>query len=297
MKKKLISIIVNCYNGEKYLSQTLQSILNQKYKNFEVIFVDNCSTDFSSKIYKKIRDKRFRYFKTKKKIKLYDSRNFALKKCKGSFIAFLDTDDWWDKDFLSLKKKFFSSSKDYAFAFSNCNYFYENKKNTRVFYKKKLPSGLILNNLIEYYFVNLSTLIIKKKIIKKFRFNSNYNIIGDFDLVLRMSKNYKAMAFQDNQATIRIHSNNFSHNNRKMFYEEYKNWANNQNYNNHFFKKNKKNIFLRLEYLKMIYLLLEKKKIKHIFDIITYPVFFLKMKLLLIYFLPKFLIRLKLKYF
>jgi glycosyltransferase involved in cell wall biosynthesis len=297
MKKKLISIIVNCYNGEKYLYQTLQSILNQKYKNFEVIFVDNCSTDFSSKIYKKIRDKRFRYFKTKKKIKLYDSRNFALKKCKGSFVAFLDTDDWWDKDFLSLKKNFFSSSKDYAFSFSNCNYFYENKKNTKVFYKKELPSGFILNNLIEYYFVNLSTLIIKKKVMKKFRFNSNYNIIGDFDLVLRMSKNYKAMAFQDNQATIRIHSNNFSHNNRKMFYQEYKNWANNQNYNNHFFKKNKKNIFLKLEYLKIIYLLLENKKINHIFDIIRYPDFFLKMKLLLIYFLPKFFIKLKFKYF
>ena len=50
MKKKLISIIVNCYNGEKYLSQTLQSISDQKYKNFEVIFVDNCSTDSSAKI-------------------------------------------------------------------------------------------------------------------------------------------------------------------------------------------------------------------------------------------------------
>ena len=67
MKKKLISIIVNCYNGEKYLYQTLQSILDQKYKNFEVIFVDNCSTDSSAKIYKKIKDKRFKYFKTKKK--------------------------------------------------------------------------------------------------------------------------------------------------------------------------------------------------------------------------------------
>ena len=67
MKKKLVSIIVNCYNGEKYLPQALQSILDQKYKNFEVIFVDNCSTDSSAKIYKNLKDKRFKYFKTKKK--------------------------------------------------------------------------------------------------------------------------------------------------------------------------------------------------------------------------------------
>ena len=67
MRKKLVSIIVNCYNGEKYLSKTLSSILDQKYKNFEVIFVDNCSNDSSSKIFKQINDSRFKYFKTKKK--------------------------------------------------------------------------------------------------------------------------------------------------------------------------------------------------------------------------------------
>ena len=67
MKKKLISIIINCYNGEKYLQKTLDSILIQKYRRYEVIFVDNCSIDRSAKIFKKINDKRFRYFKTKKK--------------------------------------------------------------------------------------------------------------------------------------------------------------------------------------------------------------------------------------
>ena len=67
MKKKLVSVIVNCYNGEKYLSQTLKSLLNQKYKNFEVIFMDNCSTDKSASIFKMIKDRRFKYFKTKKK--------------------------------------------------------------------------------------------------------------------------------------------------------------------------------------------------------------------------------------
>ena len=67
MKKNLVSIIVNCFNGENYLLKTLNSILIQKYQNFEVIFVDNCSTDITSKIFKSINDKRFKYFKTKKK--------------------------------------------------------------------------------------------------------------------------------------------------------------------------------------------------------------------------------------
>ena len=67
MKKKLISIVINCFNGEKFLSQTLQSVISQKYKKFEVIFIDNCSTDKSAKIFQSIKDKRFKYFKTKKK--------------------------------------------------------------------------------------------------------------------------------------------------------------------------------------------------------------------------------------
>ena len=109
MKEKLISIIINCFNGEKYLSKTLDSILKQKYQKYEVIFVDNCSTDKSSKIYKKIKDKRFKYFKTPQKLKLYASRNFAIKRAKGDFVAFLDADDWWHENFLISRRMLFSN--------------------------------------------------------------------------------------------------------------------------------------------------------------------------------------------
>ena len=88
-EKKLVSIIINCYNGEKYLSKTLESILTQKYQNFEVIFVDNCSTDSSAKIFQNIKDKKDLNIIKQKKIKLYASRNFALKKAKGEYITFL----------------------------------------------------------------------------------------------------------------------------------------------------------------------------------------------------------------
>ena len=61
----LVSIIINCHNGEKYLSKCLKSILDQSYNNWEVIFWDNCSNDNSEKIYKNFNDKRFLYFKSK----------------------------------------------------------------------------------------------------------------------------------------------------------------------------------------------------------------------------------------
>ena len=297
MKKKLVSIVVNCYNGEKYLSQTLQSLLNQKYKNIEVIFIDNCSTDKSASIFKKIKDKRFKYFKTKKKIKLYDSRNLALKKTKGNFIAFLDADDWWDKNFLSSRKKFLSSNKEYGFSYSNCYHYYENTKKFKTFYNKKLPYGFILSDLLKNYVVKISTTILKREMIKSVKFNSCYNIIGDYDLIIKISRKFKGMAFQTKLANIRIHKNNFTHNNRKMFYLEYKNWVNSQNFKDELFLKNKSLLLQKLEYLRIIHLLFDNKKFNLIFDIIKFPSFLLKLELLIIYFLPTIILKSKYRYF
>jgi glycosyltransferase involved in cell wall biosynthesis len=297
MKKNLVSIIVNCFNGENYLLRTLNSILIQKYQNFEVIFVDNCSTDSTSKIFKSINDKRFKYFKTKKKINLYNARNYALQKCNGEFIAFLDSDDWWTKNFLSSRKSFFKSSKDYGFSYSNCYHYYEKNKKIKIFSRNNIPSGFILDKLLKFYFVKLSTIIIKSKIIKSYKFNSRYNIIGDYDSIIRISEKYKGMGFQNKFTYIRIHQHNYTHNNREVFFKEFKYWVNTQDYKKIYFKRNKFKILERLEYLKIINLLLNKKTLNIIFAILKYPSNYLKLKLIIIYFLPKFLIRLKIRYF
>ncbi len=297
MKNKLISIIVNCYNGEKFLQKTLDSILNQKYQNFEVIFIDNCSTDSSSKIFKRIKDNRFKYYKTKKKISLYASRNLALKKVTGEFIAFLDSDDWWNNDFLSSRKEFFISSKIYGFSYSNCFHYFQDKNKFKIFYKEKLPSGFILDELLKYYFIKISSVIIKKEIIRNFKFNPFYNIIGDYDLILRIASKFKGVGFQNKSLNIRVHKDNFTHNNRKMFYNEFKNWINNQNFNKEIFMRNKYSLFQRLEYLRLTHLLINQKSLKLIFDIIKYPFFLLKLKLIVIYLLPRFIIRFKSRYF
>ena len=80
MSKSLVSIIMNCYNGSKYLDEALQSIINQTYKNWELIFWDNLSNDNSKEIFKKYNDKRFKYFLADKHTVLYEARNLAIKK-------------------------------------------------------------------------------------------------------------------------------------------------------------------------------------------------------------------------
>ena len=125
IKKKLVSIIVNCYNGEKYVSRCLKSIFSQTHKNFEIIFWDNLSTDKSQNELKKFKDKRIRYFKSKKFLKLYEARNFAINKAKGDYIAFLDIDDTWEKKKLQLQlKKIINTNSDVCFS----NHFIKKKR-------------------------------------------------------------------------------------------------------------------------------------------------------------------------
>ena len=103
-KKPLVSIIINCYNGEKYLDECIKSVLYQSYQNWEIIFFDNNSNDKSSLMLRKYKDKRIKYFKSKKTFRLYQARNLAIKKCNGELVSFLDVDDWWSKDKLTKQK-------------------------------------------------------------------------------------------------------------------------------------------------------------------------------------------------
>ena len=98
----IVSIIMNCYNGETYLDESISSILSQTYKNWELIFWDNKSQDKSAEIFKKYNDKRLKYFYAKEHTTLYKARNLAIEKSSGEFIAFLDTDDLWSSNKLEL---------------------------------------------------------------------------------------------------------------------------------------------------------------------------------------------------
>ena len=136
-KKKLISIIVNCYNGEKFLKESLISIQNQEYKNWELIFWDNKSNDNSKKIFKSFKNKKFKYFCAKKHTSLYTARNLAIEKCKGEFISFLDVDDTWEKDKLKRQIKFFENKK-VGVVYGNLWILRENYKKKKNIFKKTI---------------------------------------------------------------------------------------------------------------------------------------------------------------
>lgn len=235
---RLVSIIVNCYNGEKYLKKTLESIQNQRYENWELIFWDNQSKDQSKDIFESFNDTRFKYFYADEHTPLYEARTLACKKSNGDFIAFLDCDDWWYEDFLSAREVFFSNPK-YKFSFSKFHYFFEKSNKFEINSKKELPNGKVYDSLSKDYLVAISSLIIKKDLLQRINFfNAEFNIIGDFDAVMKMSKIEEAYAIQEPLLCIRIHGQNFSDKHRKMFFKEFKKWYNCQ-IRDEFFNRNK----------------------------------------------------------
>lgn len=103
----MVSIVMPSYNTEKYIADSIQSVLNQTYKNWELIIVDDCSTDNTDEIVQRyMSDERIRYLKNDQNSGAAISRNKALREAKGRWIAFLDSDDLWQPDKLKLQIAF-----------------------------------------------------------------------------------------------------------------------------------------------------------------------------------------------
>lgn len=114
-----ISVITPSYNSEKFIKECIQSVLNQSYCDWEMLIVDDCSTDNSVKIINKFTeiDNRILLISLEKNVGAAEARNVAIKKAKGRFLAFLDSDDLWKNYKLENQLKFMES-KDYAFTFT-----------------------------------------------------------------------------------------------------------------------------------------------------------------------------------
>lgn len=117
-EKGLVSIIMPSYNTASYIKETIQSVLNQTYQNWELIIVDDCSADNTDEVLGTIKDPRIRYFKNDKNSDAAVSRNKALREARGQWIAFLDSDDLWMPEKLE-KQIHFMEKNDYSFSYTN----------------------------------------------------------------------------------------------------------------------------------------------------------------------------------
>ncbi|MCH5307081.1 MAG: glycosyltransferase family 2 protein [Prevotella sp.] len=116
----LASIITPSYNTAGYIPETIESVLVQTYPNWELIIVDDCSTDNTDEIVTQyfVKDARIRYIRNKKNSGAAYSRNRALREAQGRWVAFLDSDDLWEPEKLEKQIRFMEEN-NYAFSYTN----------------------------------------------------------------------------------------------------------------------------------------------------------------------------------
>lgn len=117
-EKGLVSIVMPSYNTADYIEETIQSVLNQTYTHWELLVVDDCSSDNTLQILEKCKDDRVKVFVNNQNSGAAVSRNKALREAKGQWIAFLDSDDLWNKDKLE-KQINFMEKNGYSFSYTN----------------------------------------------------------------------------------------------------------------------------------------------------------------------------------
>lgn len=111
MKKGLVSIIMPTYNCGKFIAETIKTVIEQTYTNWELVIVDDCSKDDTEQVVSSFEDARIRYYRLEQNSGAAVARTTAMKYADGEYMAFLDSDDLWKKDKLEKQLKFMKDNK------------------------------------------------------------------------------------------------------------------------------------------------------------------------------------------
>jgi len=225
----LVSVIVPCYNHEKYVEQTIESIVNQTYKNIELIVIDDGSKDNSPKILEELSKKYNFYYEHQQNIGLPATLNKMIKTAKGKYISLIASDDVKTIDKIEvLVKEFEELSDEYAVVCGDANFIDDNGKEICIEvsgqeYKSFLDWHLhsrndfdYKNNFGEYttllqanYIPAMSTLIKKEALYKVGLYEENISI-EDWNMWLKLARTYKMKHIDRIVSFYRWHANNSS---------------------------------------------------------------------------------------
>lgn len=187
---ELVSVIIPTFNREKLIERSINSVLNQTYKNFELIVVDDCSTDNTENVVKKYNDERIHYIKLEKNSGACKARNVGIENAKGEYIAFQDSDDVWHKDKLEVQLEQMKKNNAEV-SFCNMMQHKLNSKECREI-PQNCPEGFIeYRTLLIKSIVSTQCLMAKKRCFDKIKFDLSLPRLQDWDIILELSKKYK----------------------------------------------------------------------------------------------------------
>jgi len=192
MNEPRVSVIMNCLNEEKNIRQAIDSVFNQTFKDWEIVFWDNGSTDKSAEIAKSYGEK-VRCFCSEKTFPLGKVRNLCIAEAKGEFIAFLDCDDTWFPQKLEKQIPLFEKDQDVGLVFSDAIYFGEKGDICQLYQKFKPLRGNIFSHLLRKYFLCMTTVVIRKSAMENTTlFDERLTYCEDANFFLRLAYKVKS---------------------------------------------------------------------------------------------------------
>jgi glycosyltransferase involved in cell wall biosynthesis len=196
MKNPRVSVIIPTYNRAYFLPRAVKSVLAQTFQDFELIVVDDGSTDDTKKTVKEFqkKDKRIKYIWQENSGRPAVAKNTGIKAAQGRYIAFLDDDDEWLPEKLEKQLKLFNETKNLGVVGCNCWNVYENKNNKKREYriKKNANQKSVFSKNLERCFIHSSSsVIIPRRVFDAVGlYDESLNINDDWDLYIRILKNH-----------------------------------------------------------------------------------------------------------
>lgn len=229
-----VSVIIPSYNHSKFIKKAIDSVLKQTYRHFELIILDDCSTDSSAKIINSYKDKRIKKFFNKENFGAVDTLNQLIDLATGEYIAVLNSDDYWEAEKLEKQVKYLDDNPNIVACFTWADFIDENNK---VFYESSdMNLDLFQKNnrkqseWFRYLFDNGNCLchpsvMIRSEIYSKIgKYKNIYKQLPDFEFWIRLIKKFNIHIIEENLTHFRILKE--SGNNSSYLNEENKNIMN-----------------------------------------------------------------------
>ena len=214
-----ISVILTSYNYEQYIKEVIESVLNQTFKDFELIIVDDCSTDNSAEIIKQFNDSRIKFIQNDKNYGLKYSVQKALNIAHGEWIAFLESDDLWVSNTLETRIKYIEQYPEIGIIFNDVEEFGDEEwlkavennfiRTRKILNRLKFPKNIFYNINVHNLIMTFSSVMIKREFFENLNFNTPIDALLDWWIYIHIAYNTKAFYIKEKLTKWRQHRESY----------------------------------------------------------------------------------------
>lgn len=224
MENRKVSILMSAYNCEEYIEEAMHGIMEQTYRDWECIVIDDCSTDRTKEILEKLaeKDSRIRVFSNEKNMKLPGSLNRALEKAEGKYVMRMDADDICSRERVEKQVEFMESHPELTL--SSCRLFY--LKDGDIFpahLQRRADADAVSALFLFFDPIAHGGVIVRREVLQKLKYDPAFTYTEDLDLWIRMrNENYQMAIQEDYLIQYRLHGNQVTTTKSEIQREQYR---------------------------------------------------------------------------